>query len=52
MEKTVKLVFGYGKYQCLGQNIAWIELNKIFFELIRNFEWSVITRPGLGAVGM
>jgi cytochrome P450 len=42
MEKTVGLVFGYGRYQCLGQNVAWIELNKIFFELVRNFEWTLI----------
>ena len=42
MEKTVELVFGYGKYQCLGQNVAWFELNKIFFELMRNFEWTLI----------
>jgi cytochrome P450 len=47
MEKTVDLVFGHGKYQCLGQNIAWMELNKMFFELVRNFEWSVVdpTKP-------
>lgn len=47
MERTIDLLFGYGKYQCLGQTIAWIELNKVFFELIRHFEWSVVdpTRP-------
>lgn len=42
MERTVDMVFGHGKYQCLGQNIAWMELNKMFFELIRNFEWSIV----------
>jgi len=42
IEKTTNLVFEHGKYQCLGQNIAWMELNKIFFELMRNFEWGII----------
>jgi len=42
MERTIDLMFGHGKYQCLGQNIAWMELNKMFFELIRNFEWSIM----------
>lgn len=47
MKKTIELIFGYGKYQCLGQNIAWMELNKIFFELMRNFEWNIVdpTKP-------
>ncbi|KAH0550974.1 hypothetical protein GP486_007661 [Trichoglossum hirsutum] len=33
MEKTVDLVFGYGKYQCLGSTIAWIELRKVLVEV-------------------
>lgn len=32
MQKTAGLVFGYGKYQCLGRNVATMELNKVFFE--------------------
>ncbi|KAH8749301.1 putative Pisatin demethylase [Hyaloscypha sp. PMI_1271] len=42
MERTIDLLFGYGKDQCLGQTIAWMELNKVFFELVRNFEWSIV----------
>jgi cytochrome P450 len=42
MERTIDLIFGHGKYQCLGKNVAWMELNKILFELIRQFEWSII----------
>jgi hypothetical protein len=33
MEKSLGLVWGYGKYSCLGKNIAWLELNKVFFEV-------------------
>ena len=33
MESTLELVFGYGKYQFLGKNLALMELNKIFVEV-------------------
>ena len=33
MEKTVGLVWGYGKYMCLGKNIAFLKLNKCIFEV-------------------
>ena len=32
-EQEVEMCFGYGKYQCLGKNIANIELNKIYVEV-------------------
>ncbi|CAI4215918.1 unnamed protein product [Parascedosporium putredinis] len=32
MEATLELVFGYGRWQCLGKNVALIELNKVFVE--------------------
>jgi cytochrome P450 len=33
MEYVFELVWAYGKYKCLGQSIAMMELNKIFFEV-------------------
>ncbi|KIW94459.1 uncharacterized protein Z519_04435 [Cladophialophora bantiana CBS 173.52] len=39
MERNNDLVFGYGKYQCLGKPIAFMELNKVFVELLRRFEF-------------
>jgi len=42
MEKVQELVWGYGKYVCLGKSVAKIELNKIFFELLRSFNWTLV----------
>lgn len=33
MRRTTELIFGYGKYQCLGKPIAWMEINKALFEV-------------------
>ena len=33
MEATMELVFGYGRWQYLGKNVALIELNKVFVEV-------------------
>ena len=41
-ERNNELVFGYGKYQCLGKNVAIIELNKVFVELLRRFDFTLI----------
>jgi cytochrome P450 len=33
MRRTVDMIFGYGKYQCLGKSIAWLEITKVIFEV-------------------
>ncbi|KUJ12538.1 cytochrome P450 [Mollisia scopiformis] len=42
MKGTVDLVFGSGKYRCLGKKIAGLELNKIFAEMFLRFDFAVI----------
>ncbi|KIW95974.1 uncharacterized protein Z519_03040 [Cladophialophora bantiana CBS 173.52] len=42
MEQNNELIFGYGKYQCLGKSVALIELNKIYVELLRRFQFSLM----------
>ena len=41
MTNTVDLVFHYGKYRCLGSNLALMEF-KVFVELLRVFEFSIV----------
>ena len=42
MRESIKLVFGYGRFRCLGENIARLELNKMFFEMFRRYDWSLV----------
>ncbi|KAF4628143.1 hypothetical protein G7Y89_g10005 [Cudoniella acicularis] len=37
MGRNLELVFNYGSTKCLGMNIALMELDKVVFELFRNF---------------
>ncbi|KAL8389335.1 hypothetical protein RB595_008759 [Gaeumannomyces hyphopodioides] len=39
MNRVHELLFGYGKYQCLGKFIGLMEIGKALFELMRNFDW-------------
>ncbi|CAI6337947.1 unnamed protein product [Periconia digitata] len=41
MRRTTEMIFGHGKYQCLGKPIAWMEMHKVIFELLRYFDWSI-----------
>ncbi|KAK3319973.1 pisatin demethylase [Cercophora scortea] len=42
MEGLVELVFAHGKWQCLGRNVAMMELNKVFVEVIRWFDLALV----------
>jgi len=42
MEANLEFVFSYGRWQCLGRNVALIELNKVFVELLRRFDMSLV----------
>ena len=37
MERSVELIFGYGRFKCLGRSVALVELNKIFVEVCELF---------------
>ncbi|KAK3997766.1 Pisatin demethylase [Cladorrhinum sp. PSN332] len=42
MKQRVDMVFHSGKWQCPGRTVALMEFNKIFVELLRRFEWSLV----------
>ncbi|KAK2593010.1 hypothetical protein QQS21_009300 [Conoideocrella luteorostrata] len=41
MYQTHSLIFGYGSTKCLGTMMAMMEITKVIFELLRNFEISI-----------
>jgi hypothetical protein len=36
IERSQELVFGLGRYRCLGKSIAFVELNKVFVQVRRD----------------
>ncbi|KAI1092659.1 cytochrome P450 [Rostrohypoxylon terebratum] len=42
MTNTTELVFGYGRFGCSGKNVAFMEMNKVYVELLRNFDFQLI----------
>ncbi|ROW00664.1 hypothetical protein VSDG_03220 [Cytospora chrysosperma] len=42
MKSTLDIVFGAGKYQCLGATISWTEMRKLFVELMRRFDFALV----------
>ena len=42
MNRTLDLVFGWGKYACLGRPIAWMEMRKAIAELMRRYDIGVV----------
>ncbi|KAF2503192.1 pisatin demethylase [Lophium mytilinum] len=60
MLKTNDMIFGYGRWHCLGKVVAMIEIHKVIFELLRNFDfaltspdkpWTISNAMGLFAIG-
>ncbi|KAK7923377.1 Fumagillin dodecapentaenoate synthase [Apiospora marii] len=41
LENLTELVFGYGRTMCAGKPIAYMELNKVYFELLRAFDFQL-----------
>ncbi|KAI2467147.1 cytochrome P450 [Annulohypoxylon bovei var. microspora] len=42
MAGVLETLWGSGRFKCLGRGIAQVELNKVFVELLRRFDFSVI----------
>lgn len=39
---SLELIFGVGKYGCLGKTLAYLEAEKVLFEMIRRFDSMVL----------
>ncbi|KAI0025220.1 cytochrome P450 [Xylariomycetidae sp. FL0641] len=42
MQRDIELTFGYGRWMCGGKPIALMELNKVYFELFREFDFQLL----------
>ncbi|KAK3486902.1 cytochrome P450 [Neurospora hispaniola] len=42
MQQTTEMVFGYGRWACLGKPVALMELSKVFFEFFRRFDLQLV----------
>lgn len=42
MVRNVELCFGYGRWMCAGKILALVELQKVYFELLREFDWQLV----------
>ncbi|KAH7308487.1 cytochrome P450 [Stachybotrys elegans] len=42
MTETTEMNFGHGRWGCSGKPVAFLELNKIFVELLRNFDFQLV----------
>ncbi|KAK3903682.1 Pisatin demethylase [Staphylotrichum tortipilum] len=42
MRRVAEMVFGYGRWGCAGKMIAFLELNKVFVELLRRFDFQLV----------
>ncbi|VBB81712.1 Putative cytochrome P450 E-class, group I [Podospora comata] len=41
MVRHIEVIFGHGRWQCPGRMLAWVQLNKVFVEVLRNFDFQV-----------
>lgn len=44
MVRTNDMIFGHGRWSCLGRNVALVEIHKVVFELFRHFDFA-LTNP-------
>ncbi|KAF7597161.1 hypothetical protein BBP40_009500 [Aspergillus hancockii] len=42
MTRVNDLIFGYGRWKCLGQTLAQVEIGKVIFEALRSFDWALV----------
>ncbi|KAK4098061.1 cytochrome P450 [Parathielavia hyrcaniae] len=42
MQSALDVVFGAGKFQCPGRAISYMEVGKLFLELLRRFDFSLV----------
>ncbi|EFQ26012.1 cytochrome P450 [Colletotrichum graminicola] len=42
LERVVELAFGHGRWMCAGKHVAFTQLTKAIFELLRAFEFQTI----------
>ncbi|KAF2132268.1 cytochrome P450 [Dothidotthia symphoricarpi CBS 119687] len=42
MEQNLDLLFGHGRWGCLGKPIAYMQMNKIYVEMLRNFDFDIM----------
>lgn len=45
MTRNLDIIFSKGRWQCPGKNLAWMELRKVYVELLRNFDIQIVN-PG------
>ncbi|KAI0202423.1 cytochrome P450 [Astrocystis sublimbata] len=40
--RNIDLAFGHGRWQCPGKTLAWLELNKLFVEILRICDLQIV----------
>ncbi|PNH75103.1 hypothetical protein VD0001_g2435 [Verticillium dahliae] len=41
MAATLEALFGYGRYKCLGRNVAFMQMSKALPELLRRYDFTI-----------